>query len=622
VTELNLALKTRRMLASGSFQEVINACENQALTNEVLPTLVGAFCFLGRPKDAESLIQSSTLAETHKCECLFYLSLAWGRAGNQKESLLCLRKILKIAKTKKIKATFPEIQKMRFCFFQGLSFHFYLNARFKFSLNCSQRSWASSQHLADPFFKMIATDLKGHCLTITGSVSKGLAELKQAALYADEIGNGANLLSIRQSILFYKAQFGICTNAEVLQSQKQSVGAQLETELLNTLDLVQKSNHWTHFFFFFELSRQYCLQGDMRRAIQNLNKAESIALETQNTRYLAQVGHRKIYFSFVSRGDVPSEAQLEEMNSIALKSGDSRRILASVGLSNKFKPNYKTDVLNSVSQKSGSFISKNILARDNKMQTEYAEDLIGRLISTAREKSKTLESIVLEIRDSGYLGILRELVPNRCSFLILDVQANEHVFCFSGSVSMRTVRLGSQIRKALSILSESGKTKQELVSSLWGYNYKKELHDPILYALFHRIRSLFKETNLLKTIKGKTLCTAHVIQASQFSENRNEKKSIETTSIGKQLLLGIAPQKDGIFELNFRQRALVAQKTHELLSGISVLQYSLWFEVTTMTALRDLKQLVDGNILKRIGKGKATRYIQSTFASLTIDSNC
>ncbi len=60
-------------------------------------------------------------------------------------------------------------------------------------------------------------------------------------------------------------------------------------------------------------------------------------------------------------------------------------------------------------------------------------------------------------------------------------------------------------------------------------------------------------------------------------------------------------------DLNYRQIQTIKDKQ---LDNISVKNYSDEFEVTTMTALRDLKKLCEMGYLKKTGRARSTRYMK------------
>ena len=153
--------------------------------------------------------------------------------------------------------------------------------------------------------------------------------------------------------------------------------------------------------------------------------------------------------------------------------------------------------------------------------------------------------------------------------------------------------------------------KQKIVELVWEYEYDPLRHDPLVYTTVKRLRSALGQYKDWIGSDEQKYYFARGVEV-HFGEELSG-----IVLAGDSLNFEVAdPEKDELVrsvqnlekkheDLNYRQIATLSKKTKIW----SVSLYSEEWDVTTMTALRDLRQMCEAGLIKKTGKGRATRYI-------------
>ncbi|MBA2403516.1 MAG: DeoR family transcriptional regulator, partial [Bdellovibrionales bacterium] len=146
----------------------------------------------------------------------------------------------------------------------------------------------------------------------------------------------------------------------------------------------------------------------------------------------------------------------------------------------------------------------------------------------------------------------------------------------------------------LSLLFENERlSKEELVNLLWGYEYDPARHDTLLYALIHRIRGLLGPFG------------HHLHGSDHFYRIVCPKKGLNL-KMEQRIQVAVKERLPSVSDWNIRQYQVLDLMREGRFWSVG--DYARHFSVTTMTALRDLGQLHQKNVVAKAGSGRATKY--------------
>jgi Fic family protein len=150
------------------------------------------------------------------------------------------------------------------------------------------------------------------------------------------------------------------------------------------------------------------------------------------------------------------------------------------------------------------------------------------------------------------------------------------------------------MRKLLSEISRKECSKEELVLSLWGQAYHSLRHDPMVYNLISKTRKVLGPWQhwISATEHG------YAIDAKIFEHHL---KRVDTNILEERVR-----QNPELADLNFRQLQMLNMLKAGHVIDLRICVESL--KASEATINRDLTALVNRNLARRIGKGRATKY--------------
>jgi DNA-binding winged helix-turn-helix (wHTH) protein len=156
------------------------------------------------------------------------------------------------------------------------------------------------------------------------------------------------------------------------------------------------------------------------------------------------------------------------------------------------------------------------------------------------------------------------------------------------------IKEGTILWSLMAALANGPATKEDLIISVWKYNYDPLRHDSVVYAAITALRKLLSPygTRWIRFQEGRYLLDE---ACEVITHQKEEMKSPR-----------ISNPNDALPKMNFRQSRLVeALRPQEFVSTRS---YAASFGVSEETACRDLRELVKLGWLSRIGAGRCTSY--------------
>lgn len=207
------------------------------------------------------------------------------------------------------------------------------------------------------------------------------------------------------------------------------------------------------------------------------------------------------------------------------------------------------------------------------------------------------------------LSAFLPLISEKKMQLIIDIMPNSILIYEHGNFYYHKDVLTSQLRGLLLLIFSGPQNQEDIIKKLYGYNYEAYRHDPMVYSLIHRLRSIISPFENWLEFKNKKYQINEDVSILFFEqlgtfEKPGQEKIPELPTI----------YKNKEHQLNYRQLwALHFAIQHGYVRSQDLTRNH---KVTAMTAFRDLQQLVQQKIMRKKGNGRSTHYcpIQKPFS--------
>jgi predicted transcriptional regulator len=598
----------KRNFSSGHFTEVCELFDLHAalkINKELLPFWLGALVFTGELDKAQVLFRKTSLTGPQKIAGRFYLSIGLIRQSRYIDARALLGENLRLKGKVKSKESL-------FYIFQGLAFYRFFCGQFFQSNRYANKAFQAAVEAEFVFGEMISKDLLAHSLIQLGQVRKGLKFFEDTLKMARRENNQWLSAAVEISILKFRAQFGVDSKTDLIHLQK----ALSELSPQDTYSISE---------LLLEVIRQQLLRGNFSAAETVLAQASDTIYKHQNRRQIALLNLRMSYMLYLQAQHTQAlhvirfaEQNTDRQVDLSLLMqirGLKQTILRAAGKVTEAQ-NLQTDLFH-MREHHQIAINHKILARapQSKVPNNFSpgEDPLGDLLDKIAKQDEQAPKLIVENR---YYGLLHKYykLPFGTQALIFDLMPGSIVILDKGNVTYQQKGLNTLIRKILLLIRHAPQNKEQLVKAIWGYDYDPLRHDPLIYSSINKIRKL------LGTYGDWIVLTENGYQIHR------EVKVIFRNTLKKQITAAPSlfpaeakknpplPQKrlwdENFKNLNFRQLQIVDfLKRH---SSLSISELSEKLEISKPTATRDLSQLYNVGILKRAGRGRATRYFIRT----------
>ena len=558
---------------------------------QAFPYLVGALTFTGRLDEAEALYGrfNKELSNHQSGLCRFFIGVNYCRISKYELALKYLSENLKLTKRHRHDSKFMAIT------FQGVGFYRYFCGRFKQALSYAKLARSESMKGDFLYGKFLSSDLLGHAQVQTGEISSGLLMLEEARKYSKLLSGGAPDQAIDISMVCYRAQFG-------------RFGSSSIAELSKLLEQVPEDNY-SRSAILLELGRQFVLAGQHSASQRALNDACHLIYGAGHRRQSVQLNMRYAYnlmlagqphqgLSLLATARSSLDQRVDRALDLQL-SGLELKLRTLVGIQGQSDQLQKQIARQTFTN--GNAISQRICIRNDEMNAlqKIGEDPLGDLLDniTCRPKDS-----VAEIIKSGYLGLLPSVLPElRYERVLCFGLAPESVLIVDRG-DLRLVQRGitGHLRSILQRLSYKQQSKEDLVAEIWGYKYSPIRHDQLVYSAISKLRQLLGSK-------------AHWIEASDkgyhlapnvrvISRSNDSLAEMKRTSLSQ-----VASEHNVQADLNARQLSALSWIGKN--NVLDAAAYRKLFNVSSVTAARDLTQLSSLFLVRRVGRGRATKYL-------------
>jgi len=588
---------------AGQFNEVVEGIENVSAlkaNKELLPLWIGSLVFTGDVPKAEALFNKSKASDEELIASRFFLAVGMVRQSRYAEARTL------IAQNTRAKNKTSE---SLFYIYQGLAFYRFFCGRFYLSKKYAQKAFQSAVESEFTFGEMISKDLLAHSLVQTGQVRKGLNYFEEALKTATRAKNQWLSAAIKISVLKFRAQFGLDPSTD-LSDLEEALGKLAPQDTYSVAELL------------LELTRQYLLRGQFTKAENCLSRASDIIYKHQNRRQVAMLNLRMVYMLYLQAQYTQAlhvirfaEQNIDrevDLNLWMQMTGLKTMILRSSNHSAEAEEIQRS--LRAQSERVQTAINQKIIARSQPQEGRSAfptgEDPIGDLLDKARAQDPTAPQLIVQ---SGYYGLLHKYyrVPFGTQCLIFDLIPGSVVILDKGNVTFKKKGLNSLLRKIILLLKNSPQSKEDLVRQIWGYEYDPLRHDTLIYSSINKVRKLLEPYGEWISLSEQGYFIRKDIKV--IIKNALKTSNVRAVKIQPQLVAERPKAKvvramPVVFkDLNFRQLQIIDYLKKNI--SISILELSTKLEISKPTATRDLSQLHKLGILKRVGKGRATRYL-------------
>ena len=566
----------RDLFASGQVLKVYKNFQKGHYSNADFTWILGSLCLLGKIDEAKLISKNKKLESEH----YFFLALAFIRISDFKTAKKYISELKKIPYPKK------------FFIYQIMAIYAYYQSRYKCCLTIVKRSRAESLGLENAFWKVLAIDLLGHTHVMMGEVHKGIALLEEAHDLAATINNKAFLEATKISILNYQSQY-----AEDPQLLIQKIERKLKS--------LSRQDNYSEGSLTLSLAHLHLLTGQTEKAQKILSQSQKIIFASSNPRQKSKWFFEKSYYHFLEGKydlalDLLNESQ--SLINIELEISLGLKIL---GLKRAIYVKLKKDTQE---------LNKNLLRLSYKIGDPQALNKLSRVGLTKKEQTEDPlqsifdnffnEKIYSPIIETGYFGLLRTHLDqnNEQNYFITNLWKNGLLIITPKTISVTRSGVSSLLIKALiTLTAKKSVSKEWLVHKVWGYDYDPLRHDTLLYGLIHRLREILGPMEKSLVGEHHHYSFSHTFKRLELSELNLKSTPIPQRDDEK---IQESYSKETIW--NIRQHRVLALMARGECFKVS--DYAKAFNVSTMTALRDLSELHKANLVKIYGKARSTTY--------------
>ncbi len=563
----------RHLFVSGQIQKVYRNFIKDNFEDTDFTWILGSLCLLGKLDEALTFSKKKKLESAH----YFFLALSFIRRSDFLKAKDWIKKLQKNSHIS---------EENTFFYYQSIAIYAYYRSRYKNCLFIVKKSRILSLNLSESFWKILAIDLLGHTHVQMGEVHKGIALLEEAHDLASFLGNKTFQQALKISILNY-------------QSQYTSEPLRLISTIEKKLKTITQNDNYSEGSLTLSLAHLYLLTGEMEKAEKTLTNSQKIIFSASTPRHKCQWLFEKGFAHYLQDQYDLSLNYLNEAGKLVDPENEKKVSLKILGLKRQIFARLQKNTqeldqkLLTLTMQVGDPQAMNKLARVGLLPAQITEDpLQGMFDHYFKDNSHP------EITDTGYYGVLRLQLEKDQSYFITGLWKNGLLILTPKTVLAQKFGVSSLLMSALIVLAnKKSVSKEELVILIWGYDYDPLRHDTLLYALIHRLREIlgplekgligenhhyslnysFKHLDLSNEVRPKN------------SSNENLQMSFKKTT-----------------NWNIRQhRALGLMKKGQT---YKVSEYATSFNVSLMTALRDLKELHSFELINVYGKARATTY--------------
>ncbi|SMF77487.1 hypothetical protein [Pseudobacteriovorax antillogorgiicola] len=557
-------------------------------TESEAPWVIASLAWLGRLEEAQWQLSrwESSLSDGDLVMCRFFTAIALARFGQSQQAIASLIENVRTMRRNKD----PRIA---FFAYQGLAFFRFQTSRYSRASGHATKALKFATLENFIFGRIFASDLRGHSLVFTGSISSGLRDLKAAQDLARKLGNQAVQNSVESSLFFYQAKFGLSPN--------------VVKQIYQKIDLAE-GDSYSKTMLLIELARQLTLQGRISKSLNVLSQATQEVFARNNHKQAAKIKLRMAH-NYLIQGN--GELAIKYIEGAAVdQDGSQDPVFESERLGLKLKVlNFQgilkqTEAIKAQLYKlqkiTGVAVSDRILKRQSsELKLQHSDDHIADLLDQVSVNPSQI-GVMQQIIDRNLFLSLYQVLGVRYGSdnLCLNILPGQHTFITQGDIIFSKEPLSKKLVSFFKLCADEKIDKSTIIESIWGYRYDPMRHDHLVYNLVAKARRFLGQL-------------AHWIRSDEDGYQLDPKVTLQINALN--FHHDQEPKREWLDQadnsLNIRQ--LMALESLKLATHLTVRDYMELTKTTKVTATRDLRDLVDKAKLKRMGRGRATAYIRT-----------
>ncbi len=580
----------RNLFFQGKYQSLVDAQVSGRISlsnQDVVPFLIASYGFLGRVEEANEYfrIREAHLISYNRIAARFFLAMTYTRLSKyEKAKRLFAQNFFEWRK---------EGQSVRtsFYIFQSVAFFRYFSGLFGRAKKFANRSLGIAMQGLETWKKIYALDILGHTCVQLGEYHQGMEHLRFASEMAQLSQYKGTSKAIEHSRVGYSLEYGDrlkenIAKANFIIEQKRTKEFYLDSQLL------------------LQLSKAYFIQGKIGKMQEALDTAAYGIYRNSNRRQsvLLNLGyslisslsknHSKAFFHVSSAKDQIDET-VDYYYSAKIK-GMEHRLLK------EHSRNESTIIWNELVQLSRK--TENALAlRYTDGLRKDGSDPISLLLQGSELNSFPSESFIQELIDARLLGMLNLFpkVQDAQEVIWFGIKPRSMVIYHKGACEFIQWKLTKNLYQFVKFVAKfRSVSKQQIIEELWGYKYRPHLHDSLVYNAIYRLKKV--EPLLADWISiGARIELGKDVKVIGLESNLPKIESLETKSD--------PTLSDEVFhQFNYRQIQLLQSLNFG--DSIRPQDFSRHFEVSKMTATRDLRSLAEGGYLRAVGNTRSLVY--------------
>jgi len=555
------------LLFSGCYEEVIarTATSPDASTR---PEVIGALALSGRLDEARSafsgFVRDTTDIEA-RTRARFFMVAGHCHAGQQVQAMRMVRASV---------ADLPQSTgRTRFWVWQGLALARYFEGRFDRARAAGRRALSTAMQASFSYARVLSLDLLAHILVHRGELHAGLRLLDQAASLARRLGYRDNEATLRTSALILEAEYLLVDVGTAIDN--------LERAVANP-----DVSYFTRRNGLIVLATLCAVRGDATRAQSALDEARKIALPGSDRRGKTRWLIARAWATALSRGFEAARALLDEARAAA---DGQPPLLAELGFVEAFcfapspellrrLPEIAKQTRLARAELAAGYVANQRLPDPATIEDGFARALV---IATTGNQAERLYSLM----ETGFWGLVPcalELDPKRRLVLL-----GEYLICEDhGTTSVVDAPTGPS-RRVLLALGEGYRSRPALAQEVWGLNrYDPIRHSAVINTAMSRLRSSLPTPEWVITDDD----GYHLADGMELVV-------VGTTLSRTEPSVPPPPTEEDVVAKKLRDDGPCGT------AGIAAA-----LEVSTSSALRILRKMLDDGRIRRMGSGRATRY--------------
>lgn len=569
------------LLHQGHYDLVIDSVDLNFVISNELTASICALALSGKHEQAESLWEAkkTKLNLQQKIHCCFHLSIAEIRKSNLRKAKYYLKLNLELD----LKKQYPETS-------QGIAFYFYYLGHYRRAIKIATKVYRQAIEAHDSYLQTLSLDIIAHCKIQTGYLSQGLKLF-------DEVKKIAQINS------YEKLAFVV----EIAKMNYSIEAGNFFSRGLEEIDYLQKQfkvvDSYSEANIALLRARQNILIGDWEMAEDILNNSSQIIYGFENRRQEVHLHIRQADIAFRRNNLLMAQHFiraarlclpyiLDKTFEIRILMMEHKLVKQDLEKASKLKKQIKLLFLQSPFFFDPIFCDSEIC---NELTLKFRE--VTPLTRDRNQFSNSEIDSTNELIRFNYLGLLPEFLGFNNLDVLYIMDNFMGIIKSHKGVSLLPSKFSPMQRRILVYLNETkSATKEALIKSLWNYTYDPFRHDAIVYAAILNLRKcLGINSSLLETSESGWRLKSTLKVIFQTYPKKIEKIVDEFPEL---------PEVEN--NLNYRQVKALIIATEG--SFWTVAKYKAHFQISTMSAWRDLNSLVN---LKKIyirGHGKLTTY--------------